>query len=82
LAIGGKPGGKTNKFRGIVDDVRIYDYGLSAQEVGWLASGGTGLVVLQSIADIYTETPPAGAVNLKDFAKLGDSWLEERLYPE
>jgi hypothetical protein len=54
-----------------------------AVEVAWLASDGTGLVSVQSIAELIDDEPPGErAVNFRDLAELGKSWFEERLYPE
>jgi hypothetical protein len=83
LSIGKRPDNDDeDEFEGIIDDVRVYDYGLSAEEIGYLASDGTGLVVLQSIADVYAEPPGQGAINFKDLAKLGAAWFDEELWPE
>jgi hypothetical protein len=82
LAIGNKPGGEDDRFIGIIDDVRVYDYSLSAQEVAYLASDGTGTVLLQSVANLVNDEPLGKrAVNFKDFDKLADSWLKEELFP-
>jgi hypothetical protein len=83
LAIGNKPGGEDDRFVGVIDDVQVYDYGLSAQEVAYLASDGTGTVRLQSVANLVNDEPLGKrVVNFKDFDKLADSWLEEELWPQ
>jgi hypothetical protein len=70
-----------NPFEGVIDDVRVYDYGLSQAEVAWLATQGTGYMPLNSPYNIYYGEAPE-VVNMKDFAVLMDSWLEEKLWPE
>jgi hypothetical protein len=66
----------------MIDDVRVYDYGLSAEEVVWLATDGTGIFALQSIANLYNdEGPGERVVNLKDFAKLAAGWRDEIKWP-
>jgi hypothetical protein len=83
LAIGNKPGPEDDRFVGIIDDVRIYDYGLSADEVEWLASDGTGLVSMRPLIANVVNDEPLGerAVNLRDFAALAVEWLEEEKWP-
>ncbi|MHC4387804.1 MAG: LamG domain-containing protein [Planctomycetota bacterium] len=82
LAIGNKPGGEDDRFVGIIDDVRVYDYGLSQEEVRYLTTDGTGVLAMQSIANLSDEeTPGDRVVNFKDFAILADDWLVQELYP-
>jgi len=74
-------------FKGTIDDVRVYNYGLSAAEVAYIATdgghNGIGIFRMQSVANLYSEEPlGSGVVNLKDFAKLAGVWLEEKLWPE
>ena len=87
LAIGNRPDAMDKPFKGIIDDVRVYNYGLSAAEVAYLATdgghNGIGIFRMQSVANLYFGEPlGSGAVNLRDFAKLSDAWLEEKLWPE
>ena len=81
LAIGNRPDAMEKPFKGLIDDVRVYDYALSAEDVRYLGTDGTGFLALQSIADLVKEPLGQGAVNLRDFAILADSWLEEEMYP-
>jgi hypothetical protein len=53
LAIGNRSDATNRPFRGTIDDVRVYNYGLSAAEVGYLASDGTGMVSVQSVANLW-----------------------------
>lgn len=70
-------------FIGTIDDIRVYDYGLSAQEIAWLASDGIGTFSVQSIANLVNDEPLGDrAVNFRDFDKLADAWLEQKLWPE
>jgi hypothetical protein len=66
-------------YDGLIDDFRIYDYALSQPEVAYIATNGTGIFdqPLMSPADLSAD----GRINLKDFAILADSWLNERLWP-
>jgi hypothetical protein len=85
LGIGNRPDAnevkfKKNKFKGMIDDVRIYDCGLSQAEVAWLATDGTGYVPFTSPYDIYGGESPK-VVNMKDFAELLKYWGDETLWP-
>lgn len=83
LAIGNRPDAMGKPFKGIIDDVRVYNYGLSAAEVVYLATDGIGIFSVQSVANLYNDEDLGDrAVNLRDFAKLAGVWLEEELWPE
>ncbi|MHC4708036.1 MAG: LamG domain-containing protein, partial [Planctomycetota bacterium] len=83
LAIGNRSDASNRPLVGTIDDVRVYDYGLSQEEVRYLATDGTGILAVQSIANlVYDEALGQGAVNLRDFAELAAQWLEEELYPQ
>jgi len=64
-------------FNGLIDDVRIFDYVLSVEEIAYEATGGTGYFQLNSIADIYDDEQ----INFKDFAILADYWLQGDTWP-
>ncbi len=65
-------------YKGLMDDVRIYDYVLSDLEVKYLYTGGTGLIPLQDrTANLYEDEQ----IDFKDFAVLADKWLEEQQWP-
>jgi hypothetical protein len=57
-----------NPFNGDLDDVRLYDYALSAAQVFYLA---------EPQVDLNND----GTVDLADFALLTDMWLDELLWP-
>jgi hypothetical protein len=83
-------GGKDEdgSWDGLVDDFRVYEVALTAQEVQTVMNGGDLPVVdtyvpLTSIANIYDEEPiNFKKVNFKDFAMLADEWLQELVWPE
>jgi hypothetical protein len=82
LAIGNKAEATDDPFKGIIDDVRIYDRGLTAAEIGYLASDGSGIFVEESIANVIDgEAPGERAVNMRDFAVLADEWLKREFWP-
>lgn len=62
-------------FTGEIDDVRVYSRALSYGEVAGLA-GRTE--AFSTPADMNVD----GAIDFKDFAILGDSWLDEQLWPQ
>jgi hypothetical protein len=58
-----------NPFNGDLDEIRIYDYALSAAEVFYLA---------EPAVDLNNDNK----VDLDDFAILADAWLSELLWPQ
>jgi len=74
-------------FFGRIDDVRLYNTALSAEEVAYVATqstGGAGTAYMPLLvrANIYDNEPQGSkAVNFKDFAELMTTWLEEKLWP-
>jgi hypothetical protein len=81
LGIGGRYGDTNLRFQGGFDDVRVYDRGLIRAEVAYIASEGTGKVLLDSAANLYYGESPE-VINIRDAAVLIETWLEERLWPE
>ncbi|MHC4647547.1 MAG: LamG domain-containing protein [Planctomycetota bacterium] len=83
LAIGNRVDGTNRAFIGIVDDVQVYEYGLSDVEIAHIATGGTGYLDLTALSDLYNEESQGErAVNFRDYAVLMNSWLEELLWPQ
>jgi hypothetical protein len=83
LGIAGRYGdaGEAGRFQGAIDDVRVYNRGLTRAEVAWLASEGDGIVELESAANLFDGEDPE-VINFKDIDVLLDSWLEVKLWPE
>jgi len=83
LAIGNMSDDDRAPFRGTIDDVRVYNYGLSEEEIGYIAADGEKVFTVQSVANVYNEEDLGKrAVNFRDFAVLADGWLEKKLWPE
>jgi hypothetical protein len=80
LAIGNEPDANDSQFKGTIDDVRIYNYGLSQAEVAWLATEGTGEFFLTAPANLLDGEDPE-VTNFRDFAKLFNSWGDKKLWP-
>ncbi|MHC4645038.1 MAG: LamG-like jellyroll fold domain-containing protein [Planctomycetota bacterium] len=82
LGMAGRWNDNGGRFVGSLDEVRVYDYGLLAEEVAHIATDGSGYSALLSQVNLYNkETPGARAINLLDFAVLADEWLVEELWP-
>jgi hypothetical protein len=83
LAIGSMSEDDRAPFKGTIDDVRVYNYGLSEEEIGYIAADGEKIFTVQSVANLYNdEDLGKRAVNFRDFAVLADGWLEKKLWPE
>jgi len=70
-------------FTGLIDDVRLYKCALSEAEVAYLAAKGADelhVSVNQTIAAPYNLFDDE-VINFKDIAIMGDSWLEDILWP-
>jgi hypothetical protein len=78
MAMYGDGGGQ---FDGKIDDVRVYDRPLTAAEIGYIAAGPTGILHLDSEANLFSGESPE-VINFRDFAKLFDYWGAEQLWPE
>jgi len=61
---------------GRIDDFRIYNYALSAEEVTWITTDGTGeiLLPLDSPANLYKSSPEI--IDFRDFARFAEDWLK------
>jgi hypothetical protein len=82
LGIGNRSDANDRPYAGIVDEVRVYNVALSQAEMAWLATDGTGYVPLQSKANLYDEESEGNkSVNMRDYAELMLSWLDEKLWP-
>ena len=72
---------------GRVDDVRIYDWQLSADDIVTVKNGGQPTPPdiyhpIVSPAELFDAEPiNTRAVNFNDYAILAGQWLEERLWP-
>ena len=85
LSIGNASDVNDRAFIGMIDDVRVYNYGLTAPEVAYVATAPAydGYVALTAQTNIYDEELAGEkAVNFRDLAELMTVWLEEKLYPE
>jgi hypothetical protein len=74
---------------GSIDDVRVYNYGLSAENVAYIATqstGGAGTAYMPLLSEMNKklydkEGQGQKAVNFRDYAEIFTAWLEEVLWP-
>jgi hypothetical protein len=79
----GRPNASERYYSGLLDDVRVYDYVLSPEEIAYVVGLGPVYVELDSPANVYDAEPTHSKfVNFKDFAKVGAKWLVEELWPQ
>ena len=65
-----------------MDDVRIYDTVLTAEEILSIAGIPEIYNELTSVANVYDKEPQnSKVVDFKDYALLADRWLDEGLFP-
>jgi len=80
--IGACATGAADYHNGKMDEVRIYDYALSHEEIVYLAevSGGN---LTQPLQPVLSQIDPYvdGIINFKDYARLAELWLTEQLWP-
>jgi hypothetical protein len=82
----GKRGDNDNRFPGLVDDVRVYNRALTQGEVAYLAGKTTAFQ--QRLDLLLMPQDPAinmyndGVIDLKDYALVADTWLDELLWPQ
>ncbi|MCK4294226.1 MAG: LamG domain-containing protein, partial [Planctomycetes bacterium] len=78
----GKRDDNSNFFSGLVDDVRIYSYALSHNEIVSLYGDDPLYIPLTSAANISDNEPVnEKKVNFLDYAMLMQRWLDEDLFP-
>jgi len=73
-----------DNFGGMIDDVRIYNYGLSKEEVAYIVANGASTlhIPILSDADVYNGEPQGSQwINLKDYSLIASKYLEEILWP-
>ncbi|MHC4645326.1 MAG: LamG domain-containing protein [Planctomycetota bacterium] len=86
LAIGNRADATNRAFIGRIDDVQVYEYALSQPEIAYVATenlaSGLGYLPLEAQSNLWNEEQQGEqAVNLRDYAVLMDSWLEQILWP-
>jgi hypothetical protein len=73
-----------NLYNGRIDDLRVYDYGLSQAEAAYLATDGAATlhIPIPSVADLYQGEPQGQQwINFRDYGVIAGSWLDKLLWP-
>jgi beta-galactosidase len=80
--IGANEEAADREWNGLIDDVRIYDYGLSHAEIVNLTGASDVYQPVLSLANISDEEAKLSkTVNFKDYIVIANNWLEEKLWP-
>jgi len=80
-------GGWGGNWAGKIDDFQVYDYALSAAEIDYLATDGTGSIVVPLVSnanfvlDGGTAEDANQIVNFEDLSYLGAQWHQIKLWP-
>jgi hypothetical protein len=77
-------GGWGGNWAGRIDDFQVYDHALTAEEVAWVATDGTGSLVLPltAVSNIVHPGPiPGQVVNFADLAEMCTEWRTQILWP-
>jgi hypothetical protein len=81
---GGKDTAPNQSWDGLIDDVRIYNYALSKEEVAYLGTNGALSIHIPIVsdADLYQgEAPGSQWINFKDYSVIAEQYLDEILWP-
>jgi hypothetical protein len=85
VVFGAVEGDGDNPFNGALDELRIYDRGLTQEQVAWLAGKTTTytvpLYLLLTPQDAAIDMNSDGVIDFKDYAVLTDAWLDQVLWP-
>jgi len=77
-------------WQGRIDDMRLYSKALSAEEIQYLATDGTGTRNMQKVfieRDNYNNSTatigglPVQIINFNDFAIIAQHWLNQQYWP-
>jgi hypothetical protein len=80
--IGANEEASERDWNGLIDDVRIYNRGLSHGEILDLIGESEIYQPVRSAANLFDEEPKLfKSVNFKDYAVMAESWLELLIFP-
>jgi hypothetical protein len=69
-------------FKGLIDDVRIYDRSLTQIEIASVMADADLYVPLDSLANLYDqEGMNSKIINFRDYQLLATEWLEDTMFP-
>lgn len=72
---------------GRIADFQVYDYALSANEIDYLTTNGTGQIIvpINTKANLYLDGGTASdgnqIVNFEDLSVMGSQWHQQQLWP-
>ena len=79
---GGVYGDPATGWKGLIDDVRIYDRSLTQIEIASVMADADLYVPLDSLANLYDlEGTNSKIINFKDYQLLATEWLEDWAFP-
>jgi hypothetical protein len=79
---GGTYGDPATGFKGLIDDVRVYDRALTQIEIASAMAGADLYVPLDSLANLYDqEGMNSKIINFRDYKLLAIEWLEDTMFP-
>jgi hypothetical protein len=79
---GGAYGNAASGFKGLIDDVRIYDRTLTQIEIASAMAGADLYVPLDSLAELYNlEGMNSSIINFRDYQLLSAEWLADTMFP-
>jgi hypothetical protein len=79
---GGSYGDAATGFKGLIDDVRVYDRSLTQIEIASAMANADLYVPLDSLANLYDqEAMNSKIINFKDYQLLAIEWLEDTTFP-
>jgi hypothetical protein len=73
------PDGTWGPWPGRLDDFRMYDVALTANEIAYIATKGTGSITVDLVET--TNLNHDAIVNFGDFALFANEWMTEKLWP-
>jgi len=76
-----QPFGPWGPWPGKIDDFRMYNYALNANEIAYLATDGTGAIYVPLAEPTNLKSSTPEIINFGDFAFFANQWLTEQLWP-
>jgi hypothetical protein len=79
---GGAYGNASTGWKGLIDDVRLYDRTLTQIEISSAMAGADLYVPLDSLAELYfLEGMNSKIINFRDYQLLSKEWLADTMFP-
>jgi hypothetical protein len=79
---GGDYGDPATGFKGLIDDVRVYDQSMTQIAIASIMADADLYVPLDSLANLYNEEGMSSRIiNFRDYQMLAIEWLEDTAFP-